>query len=348
MLLPIRKRASLPDGHRPVLVVVVDTEEEFQWDKPFDRANIDTRSVASQPRMHERVFDRFGIVPTYMIDWPVATAPAAVATLRALRESGLCHIGTQLHPWVSPPYEEPVTVYNSFVGNLSPMLERAKLSALTHAITDGFGQPPVVYKAGRYGIGPYTAEILGELGYQMDASVVPYTSFAREGGPDFTSFDEHPFWFPAGGRELLELPVTTGYCGLLRDHGPGLYGFAQSGLASKARLGGILARTRMLERIRLSPEGATASDLMRVSRDLVASGCQIFSLTYHSPSLVPGHTPYVRTERDLEQFITSIRDYCTFFRDELGGVFMNMSQLYMQLLETRESEQGVTRAVAHR
>lgn len=335
MLLPTRKRAALPDGHRPVLVVVVDAEEEFQWDKPFDRANIDTRSVASQPLMHERVFERHGIVPTYMVDYPVATAPEAVRTLRALLDAGRCQIGTQLHPWVSPPYEESVTVYNSFVGNLPPALERAKLSALTEAIGDAFGQTPLAYKAGRYGIGPHTAAILAELGYRIDASVVPYTSFAPEGGPDFTGFDEHPFWFPAGGRDLLELPVTTGYCGLLRAHGSRLYGFAHHGLAERARLGGLLARTRMLERIRLSPEGATIADLKRVSRGLSAAGCQIYSLTYHSPSLAPGHTPYVRTQRDLERFIATVDDYCRFFRDELGGVFMSLSSLYELLARER-------------
>ncbi len=51
--------ARLAAGRPPVLIVIVDTEEEFAWDRPFDRANVDTASVAAQPLMHERVFDRF-------------------------------------------------------------------------------------------------------------------------------------------------------------------------------------------------------------------------------------------------------------------------------------------------
>jgi uncharacterized protein Usg len=335
MLLPNRTRAHLEDGHPPVLVVVVDTEEEFSWDKPFDRANVATQSVSSQPKMHAGLFDRLGIVPTYMVDWPVAAAPAAVDTLGGLLREGRCEIGTQLHPWVSPPYDEVVCEHNSFAGNLPAALERAKLAALTEAIARAFGRQPIAYKAGRYGIGPHSAAILAALGYRIDASVVPHTSFTALGGPDFSDFDEHPFWFEAGGRELLELPVTTGFCGLLREHGRTLYPFAQQGLAARARLGAVLARSRMLERIRLSPEGASASDLKRVTRQMAAAGCRIYSLSYHSPSLVPGHTPYVRSAADLAAFLHTMEAFCEFFRAELGGVFMSMSQLYQRLLATR-------------
>jgi uncharacterized protein with von Willebrand factor type A (vWA) domain len=331
MLLPNRKPVQLQDGQRPVLVVVVDTEEEFAWDQPFDRANIDTQSVASQPMMHKAIFDRFGIVPTYMVDWPVVNSPAAVQTLAALQAEGRCDIGTQLHPWVSPPHDEVVCEHNSFAGNLPQALERAKLTALTERIETAFGVRPTAYKAGRYGIGANTAEILGVLGYRIDTSVVPYTSFAALGGPDFTGFDEQPFWFRAGAREMLELPVTTGFCGLLREHGRTLYPLAQQGMAGRARLGAVLARSRMLERIRLSPEGASAADLKRVVRQQARAGCKVFSLTYHSPSLVPGHTPYVRSAADLAAFLHTVEAFCEFFRDELGGVFMNMAELYRQL-----------------
>jgi hypothetical protein len=49
----LRKTSHLPArlgaGARPVLVVVIDTEEEFDWTKPFDRASVGTSSIAGQP-----------------------------------------------------------------------------------------------------------------------------------------------------------------------------------------------------------------------------------------------------------------------------------------------------------
>jgi len=328
--------ASLPAGERPVLVVIVDTEEEFAWDRPFDRASVGTTSIAGQPLMHERVFDKFGVVPTYVCDWPVATTRPAAATLRRLMEEGRCEIGTHLHPWVSPPHQEEVTRFNSYAGNLPRELEYEKLRTLTAAIADSFGRAPATFKAGRYGLGPHTAESIASLGYTIDASVVPYTAFSDDGGPDFRAYDEHPYWFKAGGRELLELPVTTGYAGWLRTLGPQLHEMAQRPLARSARVGGILARARALERIRLSPEAASGDEMRRLTSSLRAGGCEVFSLTYHSPSMVAGHTPYVRNAADLERFIATVHDYCAWFRDEMGGQFMGLSQLKEKMAAQRQ------------
>lgn len=318
-----------------MLLVIIDTEEEFAWDKPFDRASTGTTSIAGQPLMHERVFDRMGIVPTYVIDWPVATTPASIAVLRNLMEAGRCEIGTHLHPWVSPPYDEEVTRFNSYAGNLSRELEYEKLKMLTDAIATSFGRAPVAFKAGRYGLGPHTAASIARLGYRVDASVVPYSAFMDDGGPDFRAFDEHPYWCDADGATLLELPVTTGYAGWLRGRGSALFDMAQQPWARKARLGGILARSGALERIRLSPEVATGDEMRRLTRALIADGCQVLSLTYHSPSLVAGHTPYVRNAGDLERFIATVHDYCAWFR-ELGGSFMSLTQLESLMVRQRQ------------
>ncbi len=319
--------ARLAPGQSPVLIVIVDTEEEFAWDQPFDRANTNTTSVAAQSLMHDRVFDRLGIVPAYMVDWPIATDPKAAGLLRRLMQERRCDIGTQLHPWVSPPFDEHVTRFNSYAGNLPRELELAKLRMLTDAIADNFGRRPTAYKAGRYGLGPHSAEAVAALGYEIDASVVPYTRFIDDGAPDFRAFDENPYWFEAGGRRLLELPVTTGYAGWLSAMGPQLYEMAQQPLACALRMGGVLARSQALERIRLSPEVASGAEMRRLTRALRARGCDVFSLTYHSPSLVPGHTPYVRDGADRERLITTIGDYCAWFRDEIGGRFMALSAI---------------------
>lgn len=327
--------AQLAPGHRPVLLVIVDTEGEFAWDQPFNRSAVGTTSIASQPLMHARVFDEFGIVPTYMVDWPVATTPDAIATLRRLLDADRCEIGAHLHPWVSPPYEETLSDFNSYGGNLPRQLEFDKLRLLTETIGNAFSRHPLAFKAGRYGLGPHTAESIAALGYEVDASVVPYSAFTADGGPDFRTFDEHPYWFPAGTRELLELPVTTGFCGWLRGFGTRLYDAAQTPLARRLRVGGMLARSRALERVRLSPEVASGAEMRRLTGALLAGGCQVFSLTYHSPSLMPGHTPYVRCEADLERLITTVRDYCGWFRDEVGGEFMSLSQLRRSLAAQR-------------
>ena len=148
---------------RPILTVVIHTEEEFDWDKPHDR---NATGVAHMRHIHraQAVFDEFGIVPNYVVDYPIATKREAFEPLKAFADSGRALIGAHLHPWVSPPFDEEVNARNSFPGNLPRALEYEKLRVLTEQITTTFGTRPLTYLAGRYGFGPNTGEILEDAG----------------------------------------------------------------------------------------------------------------------------------------------------------------------------------------
>ena len=309
--------ANLPPDLPPLLLVVIDTEEDFDWTLPFDRNATGTQSIQSQ-NLAQHIFDRYSIRPTYVVDYPVAATAKAAPTLRRFLDEGRCQIGTHLHPWVNPPHDETVSQRNSYPGNLEPSLERRKLEALTAAIESAFGVRPVLYKAGRYGLGAASSEILQDLGYEVDLSIVPHTSFAGDHGPDFVGLPDRPFWF-GEKNSLLAIPLSRGFVGLARRCGPALHLSLTSPLAARFHLAGIAARTGMLERITLSPEGFTLDEQCRLARALVAGGHKVFSLTYHSPSLTPGNTPYVRTERDLDIFLKNIEGFVRFFLEELGG-----------------------------
>ncbi|WP_207478026.1 polysaccharide deacetylase family protein [Arenibaculum pallidiluteum] len=317
--------AALPPGSTPVLAVIVDTEEEFDWSKPFSRSAVGVASIPAQASM-QAVFRRHGIAPTYAIDWPVAATPVSIAFMRRLLDRGECEIGAHLHPWVNPPHEETLSAPNSYAGNLPRELERRKIDALTRLIERNFGRHPRLYKAGRYGIGPQTPGILAELGYEIDASVVPHTSFRGDGGPDFRAGPDRPFWFGPGDR-LLELPVSTGFAGRLSARGPALFPWLEGRIGRTLRLPGIAARTGLLERIPLTPEGCGLEDLKRVARAMLADGHRVLTLCYHSPSLVPGHTPYVRDEAQLRAFLATCDAFFDFFASEAGGRFATAAEI---------------------
>src|SRR5207302_1877433 len=163
-----------------------------------------------------------------------------------------------LHPWVTPPFDEPLTREMSFAANLGPELERAKLTTLADAIGEHFGIAPRVYKAGRYGIGQTTVPILEDLGFHIDQSVMPHTDFSAEHEPCFDAFDASPFVF-GGRRPLLEIPCTSGYVGFAGPAVPAIYKAVSSPSLAWTRLGGIAARLRAAQRLVLSPEGFTGS-----------------------------------------------------------------------------------------
>lgn len=277
-------------------ILTVDTEEEFDWDKPLDRTS---HSVHSVPRLGK--FQEFceaqGICPVYLVDYPVATSAAAADVLREPLAAGRAEIGLQLHPWVNPPNDENVTVFNSYAGNLPEELENRKLNQLRDRIEANFGQAPLIYRAGRYGAGPATARILRDAGIAIDTSVRARFDYSADGGPNYRDHPLAPWWIGGEGA-LLELPLTTVYWGMLRQLGPWLY----PAMWRMPQLRGLLARGGLLERIPLTPEGVSLEEAIRGIDIAIDEGLPVLVFSFHSPSLAPGHTPYVRSEDDLDAF----------------------------------------------
>lgn len=319
---------NLPASKKSSLIVVIDTEEEFDWSAGFSRGNTSVNAMRKIHRL-QKVFDEFGIKPVYVIDYPIASQPQGYEPLQEIHASGRCEIGSHLHPWVSPPFEETVSRFNSFPGNLPPALEASKLQILGETIREHFGHYPVMYKAGRYGIGPHTEGILEEQGYLVDLSVCPNMDYSEEGGPDFSLFSPLPFLF-GKNRKMLELPLTVGFSGYARKWGRPLHALASRPVFSSLHSVGILARLCMVDKIWLSPEGFLSSEHFKLAKDLYADGLRVFSFALHSPSVVPGHTPYVQTEADLERFLTRCSKFFEFFMKELEGQPMTPLDLYAE------------------
>ena len=93
--------------------------------------------------------EELGVVPVYLVDWPIATSPAAVDIIGSAVNAGRAEVGIQLHPWVNPPFEEEVGPFTSYAGNLPPALEREKFTRLRDTIAEAFDTTPLIYRAGR-------------------------------------------------------------------------------------------------------------------------------------------------------------------------------------------------------
>ncbi len=303
----------------PVLCVVIDTEEEFDWGAPFARDNASVAALGALGEGH-RLFRRYGLQPAYLMDYPIATAAGARDTFGPWLAAGECVVGTQLHSWVNPPFEEVVCPYHSFPCNLPPDLERRKLAALTEAVAEALGVRPVIYKAGRYGLDIGREETLAGLGYLIDTSVVPNRSFAGSGGgPDFFGYPEQPFW-SSPERRVLYLPVSQSLVGPLRSLARGRGARAVFSPSLRAlHLPGILARTHLLERIMLTPEGTSLAEMCRLADAQRRAGAKVFMLSLHSPSLMPGGTPYAANAADVAEILRRIEGFLEHFFGRMGG-----------------------------
>ena len=320
---------SYPKDQSPQLIVVVDTEEEFDWSA---MPNSESNSISAIREIHQvqEIFDEYRIVPCYVVDYPIASQKEGIDQLKPILELGHCEIGTHLHPWVNPPFREKLSHSNMYPGNLELDLELAKMESITDQIRDSFGIEPEIYKAGRYGIGKNTAEIMKRLGYKIDLSVCTAFDYRVDGGPDFSDFSADPYWF-GEDNNMLEIPLSGAFVGPAGRLSKHIYNLAGHFSFIKAR--GILSRLGLVDRLMLSPEGYNTEEHKKITRYLFRKGVRTFTWNFHSPTVVPGMTMYTQSDRDVQSFLDSFRRYFDFFFDDLDGVATTPT-LIMDQLET--------------
>lgn len=277
-------------------IITIDTEEEFDWAAPLERDNHSLHSVPAFANF-QQFCEHNGIVPVYLIDYAVANSPQTATVLSESLANGRAEAGLHLHPWLNPPLDEDISEFNSFSGNLPEQLERAKFRVLMDAIGDRLGVRPLIYRAGRYGVGPNSASILIDEGIAIDTSVRTMFDYSQTGGPNFRDHPLRPYWLDHD-HKLMELPVTTIFWGPLRPLGRWLY----PRLWRAPLLRGVFSRLGLLERIPLTPEGIAAEEAIRAIDVALDDGLPLLVFSFHSPSLAPGHTPYVREPKDLDTF----------------------------------------------
>ena len=293
--------ASFDPAFGTRFLLTVDTEEEFDWSKPLAREGHGLDHVHRIEKF-QKFCEGESVVPVYLIDWPIAQLKLAAEILRGPLREGKAEVGVQLRPWVNPPFDAESTPHNSFAGDLPQELERAKFTQLRDAIEENFEVAPAIYRAGRYGVGPNSAETLAEGGMAIDTSVRANFDYSAGGGPDFSHHPLAPYWLDDAKR-LLELPLTTVYWDMLRRQGPWIY----PALSQLGAMRAVLSRLGLLERIPLTPVGVTADEAICGIDMALDDGLPLLVLSFHSPSLRTGHTPNVRSDDDVDNLYDWLR-----------------------------------------
>jgi len=107
-------------------LISIDTEEEFDWDGPFQRSGHTNISVNKLQRFQSFV-EKFDVKPVYFVDYSIVEDDEAAIFLKSVIGKDTASVGVHLHPWINPPFDEEVNNYNSFAGNLPKELEEEKL-----------------------------------------------------------------------------------------------------------------------------------------------------------------------------------------------------------------------------
>ena len=275
-----------------LLIVSIDTEED-NWYR--SRQGVTCNNI-DELRRQQKFFDRLGLRPTYFTSYQVARHARAAGVLREVGAQG--EIAAHLHPWNTPPLTEAFVPRNSMLKNLPGELQLAKLQTLTATLEEVFGARPEAFRAGRYGLGPETVSALARCRYVVDSSVTPFVSWKE--------FDEGPAFFGVpldvyriGSDGVIEVPLSCG--------------FTRRPFALWDRVHRALGRFKPIV---LSPETATAEDMVTLARRLLERGVRHLQITWHSPSLQPGLGPFTRTSADVDRLYGAV-ETCL---DRLAGI----------------------------
>jgi hypothetical protein len=291
-------------------IISIDTEED-NWDK-YNEAP--TYGNIGQIPILQRLFDKYSVKPTYLVTYAVASHKESASILKEINNKQKCEIGTHLHPWNTPPIREVINKKNSMLCNLPKNLQYEKLKSLHHQITEVFDASPSSFRAGRYAFGNEMAYNLERLNYSIDSSITPFVDWSGFYGPNFSKFSIlKPYRFesaeitkPDKGGVLLEVPITAGF----RQSNFLLANYFFTHFKKKPfkyfHLIGILDRLKLLNFIRLSPELSSTEDMISLINVMMKKEINVLNMTFHSTSLLPGCTEYVKSELELEQFLLTI------------------------------------------
>jgi len=308
----MHKRGPTSDG--VVLIVSIDTEED-NWHR--SRQDVTVENIA-EFRPLATFFRRLGVRPTYFTTYHVAQDARAADILREVCAESAGEIAAHLHPWNTPPLVEPFVPRNSMLKNLPTELQLAKLRRLTAALEDAFDFTPRAFRAGRYGLGPDTVAALACCGYDIDSSVSPFVNLETcDDGPTFVGAPLTPYRLashrdvrqPVPNGEVLEIPLSYGF-----SRGPfSVWDPTRRVLEATPfrwlHLAGLADRLGIVKRIALCPEMMSVADMLTLSRRLLEHGVRHLHVSWHSPSLKPGLSPFSATAADVARLYASVEAY---------------------------------------
>ena len=280
------------------LLVTIDTEEDMPKWRPEKVSS--TENISKLPFLHA-FLKQHGVQPTYLVNQPVLENNDSLNVVKGLAAEGGCEIGAHLHSWNTPPLskiEKQGTA--TYLSRQEKAIKRAKLTHFTNLFHEKMGFFPTSYRAGRYGFCQDSAQILSELGYRVDSSIAPLIDFSSDGGPNFKSFDAHPFWFTnSEANKILEVPISIS----LVHNFPKYFEKFYFQIPNWTKIKGIIHRTNLARLLWLRPTTYSAKEMRQLADYLLdQEGVSFLNIMFHSSEVYPGATPYNKTENDVAMF----------------------------------------------
>lgn len=286
-------------------IITIDTESDIQ---KSGKESVSLNNLSALPRF-QTLCDKYGIIPTYLITYEVATHEETLKNMKNWQDSGRAEIGAHLHPWTTPPFSLKDKELR-FPHSLPDKELTDKFNNLHESITKAVGQNPTSYRAGRWGFDDRQAELLKKHGYVADCSVTPKIDWRSMGGPDFRNAPVYPSHFKNG---LLEVPMTILFTGFIKGE-RNLFSKFFSRMPDsflKKVFNKLFFRQKWF---RVFPN-SKKEDWQKLYRTAKVLKLPVMLFMFHSNDLGAGTGQFTKTEADVEHIFRQFEELFSFIKE---------------------------------
>lgn len=291
----------------------VDVEEEGLFSGRYAARAEGLRNVARLERL-AFVSEEFGVPLTLLGTWPVYSDAGCAAILRRWQDARGAELGCHLHPWNTPPLDDPAAQAWTPSEAMPEELLDAKLAALAAACAQVSGHAPTSFRMGRFDLGPKVLGLLPRHGLRVDSSIVPCCFCAARPQSFLSPCDPYPL-----AEGLWEVPLTMQPL----SHGLRALAWRAAGMLGPGAGTALLRRFHVLGAAGTMPVWQPLASIKLGARLHLARGGRVVQLFLHSSELMPGGSPELPDEAAVERLVARIRAFLLWLREharERGGL----------------------------
>lgn len=286
--------------------ITVDVEEDGLGCGRYPRPPPGVANVQTLKRL-EFVTREFGIPLTLLATWPVLKDPPCRDLLQHWKADLGAEIGAHLHPWNTPPFESeaPIPPASPTLPSLEKVLE------IRAAVEEAVGEAPTSFRMGRFEISPELFDWVQQAGFICDASVVPF--HVTSGQSAEYEATPNPYELRSGtdtAGPLWELPLTT--LPIYPSLGRGVSSLTRPFRhAWQGRLQRLFQHTGVAG---VHPAWFSLPIMKQAVWLHQKRGGGWIQVFLHSSDFMPGCTPAVSSERQVQGILVRLRAFLEWLR----------------------------------
>lgn len=296
--------------NKKYFIITIDNEEDNQWNPTAPETTINARYL----QRFQTLCESFSFKPVYLTTYNMGQDPEfANLAIKALK-NGNCEIGMHLHAWSTPPeYElKKVNSERPYLIEYPKDIMKKKIEILHESLTNKYGEI-TTHRAGRWAMNANYFEILGRYGYNCDCSVTPGKKWTKNvgatglAGPDYSNAQNIEYYV---NDKMLEVPVTIRKLHYFDPH-------KVCSLREIAREASHLIRGKQ---IWMRPSYSSLFEMKYLADYIAKSDEEYLMFMIHSSELMPGGSPYYKTEDDIEELYLTLHDLFKYIAKNYEGI----------------------------